>query len=77
MLRISEEASRTLDKREYLLIIRNSFCLFCIKTYVVTSHLNRLDETVQMKGYQHVQKNFNGSNTFRTMKSCSRQGVDG
>ena len=29
------------------MIIRDNFCQFCIKTYVVTSHLNRLDETVQ------------------------------
>ena len=34
--------------REYLVIIRDNFCLCCIKTYVVTPHLNRLDETVQM-----------------------------
>ena len=25
---------RTLDKREYLVIIRDSFCQFCTKTYV-------------------------------------------
>ena len=42
---------RALDKREYLLIIRDNFCLFCIKKYVVTSHLNRLDETIQMRGH--------------------------
>ena len=40
---------RALDKREYLVIIRDNFCLFCIKTYVVTPHLNCLDETVQMR----------------------------
>ena len=33
------------------MIIRDNFCLFCIKTYVVTPHLNRLDETVQMMGH--------------------------
>ena len=33
------------------MIIRNNFCLFSIKTYVVTHHLNRLDETVQMRGH--------------------------
>ena len=42
---------RALDKREYLVIIRDNFCLFCIKTYDVTSHLNRLDETVRMRGH--------------------------
>ena len=42
---------RALDKREYLVIIRDNFCLFCIKAYVVTPHLNRLDETVQMRGH--------------------------
>ena len=34
-----------LDKREYLVIIRDNFYLFCIKTYVVTPHLNCLNET--------------------------------
>ena len=42
---------RALDKREYLAIIRDNFCLFCIKTYVVTPHLNCLDETIQMRGH--------------------------
>ena len=42
---------RALDKREYLMIVWDNFCEFCIKTYVVTSHLNRLDETVQMRGH--------------------------
>ena len=32
------------------MIISDKFCLFCVKTYVVTSHLNRLAETVQMNG---------------------------
>ena len=37
--------SRALDEREYLvIIIRDSFCYFCIKTYVVTPHLNRLEK---------------------------------
>ena len=39
---------RTLFKREYLVIIWDNFLYFCIKTYVVTTHLNRLDKTVQM-----------------------------
>ena len=42
---------RALDKREYLVIFRDNFCLFCIKIYVVTPHLNRLDERVQIRGY--------------------------
>ena len=33
------------------MIIRDNFCEFCIKTYVVTPHLNRLDETIQMRGH--------------------------
>ena len=42
---------RALHKREYMLVIRDIFCYFSIKTYVVTPHLNRLDETVQMRGH--------------------------
>ena len=42
---------RGLDKREYLVIIRDIFCQFCIKTYVVTPHLNHLDMAVQMRGH--------------------------
>ena len=42
---------RALDKREYLVMIKDIFSYFCIKTYVVTPHLNRLDETVQMRGH--------------------------
>ena len=34
-----------------MVIIRDNFCSFCIKTYVVTTHLNRLVETVQMMGH--------------------------
>ena len=33
------------------MIIRDNVCLFCIKSYVVTPHLNRLDETVQISGH--------------------------
>ena len=43
---------RALDKREYLVIIRDNFCLFCTKFYVVTPHLNRLYETVQIRGHR-------------------------
>ena len=39
---------RAQDKREYLMII---FSYFSLKPYVVTSHLNCLDETVQMRGH--------------------------
>ena len=41
---------RAVEKRAYLVIIRDNFCYFCIKTYVVTSHLKRLEETVKMRG---------------------------
>ena len=41
---------RALDKSEYLVIIRDNFCNLCIKPYVVTTHLNRLNEMVQMRG---------------------------
>ena len=40
---------RALDKREYLVTMRNNFCYFCIKTYVVAPYLNRLNEMVQMR----------------------------
>ena len=34
------------------MIIRDNFLLVvCIKTYVVTPHLNNLKETVQMRGH--------------------------
>ena len=33
------------------MIIRHNFCQFCTKTYVMTPHLNRLEETVQMRGH--------------------------
>ena len=42
---------RALDKREYLVIIRDNFREIGIKTYVVTTHLNRLEETFQMRGH--------------------------
>ena len=45
--------SKLKDKREYLVIIMDNFCQFCMETYmyVVTPHLNRLDKTVQMRGH--------------------------
>ena len=33
------------------MIIRDNFCSFCVKTYVVIPHLNSLIETVQMRGH--------------------------
>ena len=33
------------------MITGDNFCLFCIKTYVGTLHLNGLKETVQMRGH--------------------------
>ena len=33
------------------MIIRDNFYKFCIKHYVVTPHLNHLEETVQMRGH--------------------------
>ena len=36
----TEEETRALYKREYLMIIRDDVCKFCIKTYVVTTPLN-------------------------------------
>ena len=33
------------------MIIRDNFCIFCKKPYVVTPHLNRLEETVQIRGH--------------------------
>ena len=44
--------SRALDKRSYLMIIEDNFSYFSLKLYVVTPHLNRLNETVQMRGHK-------------------------
>ena len=33
------------------MIIRDNFGQFCIKTYIMTLYLNRLVETVQMRGH--------------------------
>ena len=32
------------------MIIKENFCSFCIKTYIVTPYLNRLNETVLRRG---------------------------
>ena len=42
---------RALDKRDYLLIIRDTFYLFWLKIYVVTPHLNCLIEMVQIRSH--------------------------
>ena len=41
------EIPGALDKRQYLVIIRDNFCKFWEKNYVVTPHLNRLIEGSQ------------------------------
>ena len=33
------------------MIMRDNYSYFCLKLYVVTPHLNRLIETVQMRGH--------------------------
>ena len=38
--------SRALDKREYWMIIGDNFSYFSMKPYVLTPHLNCLNETV-------------------------------
>ena len=48
IIRVSGYNFRALDKKEYLMII---FSYFSSKPYVVTPHLNRLFETVQMRGH--------------------------
>ena len=53
---------RALDKREYLLIKRDNFCEFYIKTCAVTPHLNNLDEMVQMRGLQYMDLTRNKKN---------------
>ena len=42
---------RALDRREYLMIIEDNFSYFSLKLHVVSPHLNRLAETVQMRGH--------------------------
>ena len=43
--------NRALDKKKYLMIMRDVFSYFSFKLYVMTPHLNRLDETVQMRDH--------------------------
>ena len=47
----TEDDNHDKTKREYFVIIRDNFCYFCIKTYVVTPHLNCLKERVHMWGH--------------------------
>ena len=54
---------RALVKKGYLMIIEDNFSYFSLKSYVVTPHLNCLDETVQMRGhnlrfYAELTKNY-------------------
>ena len=42
---------RAVNKRETLVIIMDNFCLCSIKTYVVTPHLNCLDEAFQIRAH--------------------------
>ena len=42
---------RAPEKGEYFMIIWDIFSYFSMKPYVVTPHLNRLVQTVQMMGY--------------------------
>ena len=44
--------SRAPDKRVYRGEIKDNFSSFSMKTYVVTSHYNRLDETVLMMSHK-------------------------
>ena len=44
---MNSDKDRALDKREYLMII---FSYFSLKPYFVTPNLNRLVETVQVRG---------------------------
>ena len=45
------ECFRALEKMEYLVISKDNFSYFSSKPYVVTPYLNRLNETVQMRGH--------------------------
>ena len=51
LFRFQQTPDQDLNKREKFMIVRDNFCLFCIKIYVVSPHLNRLIETVQMRGH--------------------------
>ena len=53
-IRNMDKTARALDKREYLMIILDNFSYFSMKLYVVTPHLNRLIEMVQMRGTTYV-----------------------
>ena len=42
---------RAPDKKGPLMIMGDNFSYFSLKPYVVTPHLSRLDETIQMRGH--------------------------
>ena len=46
----NENTARALDKMEYL-VTKGLFLLILHKTICCTPHLNRLDETVQIRGH--------------------------
>ena len=48
---MNAHTSRAVDKREYLMIIRDNFFQFGIKPYVVTRVMKRFVETVHMRGH--------------------------
>ena len=48
---IPVNGSRALDKRGYWMIIEHNICYFTLKPYVVTPHLNHLNETAQRRGH--------------------------
>ena len=48
--KLSPLENRALDKRGPLMIIEGKL-FFPLKPYVMTPHLNRLNETVQMRGH--------------------------
>ena len=50
--------NKALDKREYLMIIRDHFCQFCIKSYVVTPNPDGSDEVSQHKVSMRKKKSY-------------------
>ena len=51
LVEYTETLNRAPDKREYSMIIEGQFSYLTLKLYVVAPHLNRLIETVQMRGH--------------------------
>ena len=57
-----------------LMIIRDIFCSFCMKTYLLTPHLISLNQTVQMRGHNvwfRLEKEKLSSNTLSYLELCS------